>query len=133
MAKRFTKSADMAGILLQQKELNRPGVFDETQWFKAYSKGLAQNYTVTELKKAIEAYEPWMDRNPEGHTRVLVELAKNAAHLPLVQVGRHALLCSVHGSAALTSGGRCAVFQEVGHALHRLDVLGSHAQDFGRC
>ena len=29
-----------------------------------------------ELKKAIEAYEPWMDRNPERHTRVLVELAK---------------------------------------------------------
>ena len=29
-----------------------------------------------ELKKAVEAYEPWMDRNPEGHTRVLVELAK---------------------------------------------------------
>lgn len=29
-----------------------------------------------ELKKAIAAYEPWMDRNPEGHTRVLVELAK---------------------------------------------------------
>ena len=43
----------MAGILLQRKELNRPGVFDETQWFKAYSKGLAQN-TVTELKKAID-------------------------------------------------------------------------------
>ena len=29
-----------------------------------------------ELKKAIAVYEPWMDRNPEGHTRVLVELAK---------------------------------------------------------
>ncbi len=28
------------------------------------------------LKSAVEAYEPWMDRNPEGHTRVLVELAK---------------------------------------------------------
>jgi predicted transcriptional regulator len=40
------------------------------------SKVMVEVGVLEELKKAIEAYEPWMDRNPEGHTRVLVELAK---------------------------------------------------------
>ena len=40
------------------------------------SKVMVEVGGLEELKKAIEAYEPWMDRNPEGHTRVLVELAQ---------------------------------------------------------
>ena len=40
------------------------------------SKVMVEVGGLEELKKAIEAYEPWMDRNPEGHTCVLVELAQ---------------------------------------------------------